>query len=209
MADQFFKMATQKYYCVAILSPKSVQLSRPLIMLVLKGEALQLYPWLQCSCSPTLHSLCFVYSNLYMCMYAIFINGGHTLWFSTLGQPPNHDQHLGLGHRPTLMWPASPIGSCRTFSGIRPTQRWPASPIGSCRTFSGIRYKMSLIHRLKNEHEVSLIKLTKEAPSYYWSTGQKHICGGSTQTSSRPGNLHQTRTRHWSQTPPKILYKWN
>ena len=26
---------------------------------------------------------------------------GNTCWDYTLGQPPNHDQHLGLGHRPT------------------------------------------------------------------------------------------------------------
>ena len=50
---------------------------------------------------PSIPSLLHVYSNLCMYMYATFFNGGRTLWVSILGQPPNHDQHFGLGHRPT------------------------------------------------------------------------------------------------------------
>ena len=43
---------------------------------------------------------------------------GSTCWDYTLGQPQNHDQHLGLGHRPIQWWPVSPLGPCR-LSGTR------------------------------------------------------------------------------------------
>ena len=53
------------------------------------------------SCSPTLHfpSLHYVFHCIHV--YVISSMVGDTLQASTLGQPPNHDQRLGLGHRPT------------------------------------------------------------------------------------------------------------
>ena len=41
---------------------------------------------------------------------------GNTCWDYTLGQPPNHDQHFGLGHRMTQWWPVSPLDPCRLSS---------------------------------------------------------------------------------------------
>ena len=65
---------------------------------------------------PSTSPLSIMYFNVYMFMLFSSMVGNTVRGFYP-GQPPNHDQHLGLGHRPTQWWPESPIGPCRQ-SGV-------------------------------------------------------------------------------------------